>query len=82
MRRIAAGKSGEVFGLTNAEAGRVPLLSQVDRDINRRYWESRGYVITSALDWCRAQQSARWDEADGGSSLTFCAGGGRSVSLG
>jgi hypothetical protein len=37
MRRIAAGKSGEVFGLTNAEAGRVPLLSQVDRDINRRY---------------------------------------------
>ena len=31
------GKSGEVFGLTNAEAGRVPLRSHVDRDINRRY---------------------------------------------
>jgi hypothetical protein len=35
MCRIAARKSGELFGIANTEAGRVALRSHVDRDIKR-----------------------------------------------
>src|SRR6202022_3592415 len=45
-----------------------------------RYQENCSYVITSIPNRRGPQQRARWDEADGRSSLICCAGSGRAVS--